>query len=248
VHWPEGASIHATLAAVHHDAVLGKLWREVRANVVQEPLALHFAVSRRLDFALWSGEHAGELALGFSPGAVWICGIISRKLQNRVAANCEMWACVRDDRNCLRLGALGRCCELLCLMRRHSRCSSSCRFGISLSVPYHTFLLYNAILLVVYESLTNSEKMREDDILRNTCTTTAESERAMPQYSEQERLLTVEEIAEQVSVTHETVRRWLRSGDLRGVRLARKAGWRVREGDLQRFLERHIPESGANHE
>ena len=78
---------------------------------------------------------------------------------------------------------------------------------------------------------------------------TAESEHTMPQYSEQGHLLTVEEIAEQVSVTHETVRRWLRSGDLRGVRLARKAGWRVRESDLQAFLERHMPQvPGADHE
>ena len=28
---------------------------------------------------------------GSSPGAVWICGASSRKLQNRVSANCEMW-------------------------------------------------------------------------------------------------------------------------------------------------------------
>jgi excisionase family DNA binding protein len=69
-----------------------------------------------------------------------------------------------------------------------------------------------------------------------------ESERPMTQHSERERLLTVEEIAEQVSVTHETVRRWLRLGELKGVRLARKAGWRVRESDLQRFLERHMPQ------
>jgi len=71
----------------------------------------------------------------------------------------------------------------------------------------------------------------------------------MPRHLEQERLLTVEEIAEQMSVTHETVRRWLRSGDLRGVRLARKAGWRVRENDLQAYLERHSPlASGAEHD
>src|SRR5262249_52408099 len=37
-----------------------------------------------------SGEHTGEFALGSSPGAVWICDAISRKLQNHVSANCEM--------------------------------------------------------------------------------------------------------------------------------------------------------------
>jgi excisionase family DNA binding protein len=78
---------------------------------------------------------------------------------------------------------------------------------------------------------------------------TAESEQTMPRHLERERLLTVEEVAEQMSVTHETVRRWLRSGDLRGVRLARKAGWRVRENDLQAYLERHSPQaSGAEHD
>lgn len=63
-----------------------------------------------------------------------------------------------------------------------------------------------------------------------------------------ERLLTVEEIAERVRVTTETVRRWLRDWrrtggreGLRGLQLAPRKGWRVREADLSRFLEQHFP-------
>ena len=49
-------------------------------------------------------------------------------------------------------------------------------------------------------------------------------------------LLTVEEIADRVKVTQETVRRWLRGGRLPGLRLSDKAGWRVKASDLERFL------------
>jgi excisionase family DNA binding protein len=50
-------------------------------------------------------------------------------------------------------------------------------------------------------------------------------------------LLTVEEIAARVKVTPETVRRWLRTRRLRGMRLSDKAGWRVRASELERFLD-----------
>jgi len=49
-------------------------------------------------------------------------------------------------------------------------------------------------------------------------------------------LLTVEEIAERVKVTPETVRRWLRGRRLAGIRLSDKAGWRVKVSELERFL------------
>jgi excisionase family DNA binding protein len=64
-----------------------------------------------------------------------------------------------------------------------------------------------------------------------------------------EQLLTVDEVARRLGVTAETVRRWLRSGELRGVRFARKAGWRIRESDLQAYLAAHanvppVPQAG----
>jgi len=52
-----------------------------------------------------------------------------------------------------------------------------------------------------------------------------------------ERLLTVHEIVERLQVHEQTVRRWLRSGELHGYSLGRKSGWRIRQRDLDTFLE-----------
>lgn len=51
-----------------------------------------------------------------------------------------------------------------------------------------------------------------------------------------ERLLTVEEVAARVRVNGDTVRRWLRNGELRGIKLSNKAGYRIRPDDLEAFL------------
>jgi excisionase family DNA binding protein len=52
-----------------------------------------------------------------------------------------------------------------------------------------------------------------------------------------DRFLTVEEVAERLNLSTETIRRWLRSGRLRGIRIgARRAGWRIREHDLAAYL------------
>jgi len=53
----------------------------------------------------------------------------------------------------------------------------------------------------------------------------------------EERWFTVEEIVDLLKVHEQTVRRWLREGELRGVLLGRKAGYRIRESDLEVFLE-----------
>ncbi len=52
-----------------------------------------------------------------------------------------------------------------------------------------------------------------------------------------ERLWTVEDVAEHMGVSIETVRRWLRSGALHGIRLGTKAGRRIRARDLEAFLD-----------
>jgi excisionase family DNA binding protein len=60
-------------------------------------------------------------------------------------------------------------------------------------------------------------------------------------------MLTVEEVARRLATSEETIRRWLRSGRLRGVRLgAARAGWRVSEADLAAFLRERAnrPEKG----
>ena len=53
----------------------------------------------------------------------------------------------------------------------------------------------------------------------------------------EQRLLTVREVAERLRSSPETVRRWLRQGKLRGFRPGgTKLGYRVPESELQRFL------------
>jgi excisionase family DNA binding protein len=50
-------------------------------------------------------------------------------------------------------------------------------------------------------------------------------------------LLTVDEVAARLRVHPETVRRLLRSGELRGSQpISRRAGWRIRRSDLERLL------------
>ena len=53
----------------------------------------------------------------------------------------------------------------------------------------------------------------------------------------EQRLLTVREVAERLRSSPETVRRWLRQGKLRGFRPGgTKLGYRVPESELQRFI------------
>jgi excisionase family DNA binding protein len=53
-----------------------------------------------------------------------------------------------------------------------------------------------------------------------------------------EMMLKVPEAAEQLRVTEETVRRWLRSGKLRGRRLGpTKAGYRIPQSEVDRLLD-----------
>ncbi|MBV9322816.1 MAG: helix-turn-helix domain-containing protein [Chloroflexi bacterium] len=52
-----------------------------------------------------------------------------------------------------------------------------------------------------------------------------------------QRLLTVREVAERVRSSPETVRRWIRSGRLRAVRPGgTRLGYRVPESEVQRFI------------
>jgi excisionase family DNA binding protein len=55
---------------------------------------------------------------------------------------------------------------------------------------------------------------------------------------EEERLLTVAQVARLLQVNVETVRTWLRSGELEGIRLDGKAADRVSEAGIRRFLDR----------
>jgi excisionase family DNA binding protein len=55
----------------------------------------------------------------------------------------------------------------------------------------------------------------------------------MPEFPE--RYLSPNEVAQRLNVTPLTVRRWLTSGKLKGLRAGRL--WRVRESDLDAFLQ-----------
>lgn len=48
--------------------------------------------------------------------------------------------------------------------------------------------------------------------------------------------LTVDDVAERMQITPESVRRWLREKKLAGYQASRQAGWRVRPEDLERFI------------
>lgn len=50
-----------------------------------------------------------------------------------------------------------------------------------------------------------------------------------------DKLLTPEQVAERLQVVERTVYRWLNEGRLEGVKLGRL--WRVREDDLEAFLQ-----------
>lgn len=51
-----------------------------------------------------------------------------------------------------------------------------------------------------------------------------------------EKLLTPEDVAKSFAVKPETVREWLRTGKLKGVKVGRL--WRIRESELEAFLRR----------
>lgn len=52
-----------------------------------------------------------------------------------------------------------------------------------------------------------------------------------------EEWFTVSQIADLLKVKENTVRGWLKSGELRGRNFGGRTGWRVRASDLSAFLE-----------
>ena len=60
-----------------------------------------------------------------------------------------------------------------------------------------------------------------------------------------ERLLTVEQVADWLQVNEQTIRRWLREGELTGVPFGGRTGWRISEEDVRAFLERRRAAEGS---
>lgn len=53
----------------------------------------------------------------------------------------------------------------------------------------------------------------------------------------EERYVTVEEVAKRLALNPETIRRWLRDGKIKGVRIGvRRAGWRIPMSEVERVL------------
>jgi excisionase family DNA binding protein len=56
---------------------------------------------------------------------------------------------------------------------------------------------------------------------------------------------TVAEIAERLKVEDQTVRRWLKSRELVGSNFGGRTGWRIREADVNAFLEARAGKAAA---
>lgn len=54
----------------------------------------------------------------------------------------------------------------------------------------------------------------------------------------EERVLTVNQVAERLQVNEQTVRRWLREGEMVGTPIGGRTGWRIPEREVQAFLDR----------
>ncbi len=54
--------------------------------------------------------------------------------------------------------------------------------------------------------------------------------------TERDELLTVGEVVAMLRVHEQTVRRWLRDGEMRGILLSHKSGYRIRASEVERFL------------
>ncbi len=61
-----------------------------------------------------------------------------------------------------------------------------------------------------------------------------------------EQWLTVKQVSENLGVHEDTVRIWLRTGQLKGRLLSRRAGWRIAASDLDAFMREGKPHTQQN--
>ena len=62
----------------------------------------------------------------------------------------------------------------------------------------------------------------------------------------QDKVLTVEEVAERLNVGIETVRRWIRSKELEAIDLGGRAGYRITESALEKFIRDRLTTSSSD--
>jgi len=60
-----------------------------------------------------------------------------------------------------------------------------------------------------------------------------------------DRWLTVQQVCDQLQVSDQTVRRWIKTRELPATDLGGKAGYRIRESDLTTFLDRRASPKAA---
>jgi excisionase family DNA binding protein len=63
---------------------------------------------------------------------------------------------------------------------------------------------------------------------------------------DQDHIYTTDQVAKLLQVHPQTVKRWLRAGELRGALLANRTGWRVLGSDLQAFWDARLNNSAAS--
>ena len=64
-------------------------------------------------------------------------------------------------------------------------------------------------------------------------------ENATPDTQRADQLLTVADVAGRIGAHEQTVRGWIKSGDLKAARFGTRIGYRIRRGDYEDFLRRH---------
>lgn len=61
--------------------------------------------------------------------------------------------------------------------------------------------------------------------------------------SKEQEFLTVEETAQRIGVHEQTVRRWLRTGQMLGTLITRQAGYRIPRDEVERVLREGLRET-----
>jgi excisionase family DNA binding protein len=62
----------------------------------------------------------------------------------------------------------------------------------------------------------------------------------------QDTLLTVEDVAKRLAVHVDSVRRWIRNGELQAIDLGGAAGYRIPQAELDRFMRERLTQRKDN--